>query len=101
MLCLDVVGFTSIHMCWGGLEWNLKTKFHPNPLQHMWIEVNLTTSKQDLIELHDKSSIYREPMSLHIYETFVIKIVIDILKFISFRCLNCSTPCFLALLYVF
>jgi len=21
--CLDVVGFASIHMCWGGLEWNL------------------------------------------------------------------------------
>ena len=21
--CLDVVVFTSIHMCWGGLEWNL------------------------------------------------------------------------------
>jgi len=20
---LDVVGFTSIHMCWSGLEWNL------------------------------------------------------------------------------
>jgi hypothetical protein len=22
-LCLDAVGFTSIHMCWSGLEWNL------------------------------------------------------------------------------
>jgi len=22
-LCLDVVGFTSIHMCWSGLGWNL------------------------------------------------------------------------------
>jgi len=21
--CLDVVGFTSIHMCWSGLRWNL------------------------------------------------------------------------------
>ena len=25
--------------------------FHPNPLQHMWIEVNSTTSKQGLSEL--------------------------------------------------
>jgi hypothetical protein len=21
--CLDVIGFTSIHMCWSVLEWNL------------------------------------------------------------------------------
>jgi len=34
-------------MCWSGLS-ETWTKFHPNPLQHIWIEVNPTTSKQDL-----------------------------------------------------
>jgi hypothetical protein len=46
-LCLDVFGFASIHMCWGGLEWNW-TNFHPNSPQHMWIVMNLTASEQGL-----------------------------------------------------
>lgn len=40
--CLDLVRFASIHMYRDGLEQNL-TKFHPNPHQHMWVEVNPTT----------------------------------------------------------
>lgn len=41
--CLDIVEFTSIHRVdWGGISF----KFHSNPPQYMWIDVNLTTSKQ-------------------------------------------------------
>lgn len=43
-----VVGFTSTHMCWCGLGWNL-VKFCSNPSRHMWIDANLTKSKQGLI----------------------------------------------------
>jgi hypothetical protein len=45
-LYLDAVVFTLIHMCWCGLRWNLVQVPHFNPPQHMWIDVNPTTSKQ-------------------------------------------------------
>jgi len=37
--CLDVVGFTSIHMCWSGLEWNLVQVLLQSTPTHMdWCE---------------------------------------------------------------
>jgi len=45
MACLDAHIFTSCaEVDWGGNY----TNFHSNPPQHMWIDVNTWTSKQDL-----------------------------------------------------
>jgi hypothetical protein len=35
--CLDVVGFTSIHICWGGLRWNLVQVPLQSVSKHTWI----------------------------------------------------------------
>jgi len=35
-----------VRVDWSGIEF----KFHSNPLQHMWIEMNPTISKQGLIK---------------------------------------------------
>jgi hypothetical protein len=60
--CLDVVGFTSIHMwievenlvqiplqhIWIDANPTTSKQSHSNPPQRMWIDGNPTTSKQDL-----------------------------------------------------
>ena len=54
--CLDAHVLISIHMCSNGLECNW-TKFHSNPLKHMWIEVDIHASKHDQNECLDSFGI--------------------------------------------
>ena len=44
--CLDVVGFTSIHMCWSGLRWNLiQVPLQTTPTHVDWCESDCIQTK--------------------------------------------------------
>ena len=47
--CLDVVGFTSIHMCWSGLGWNLvQVPLQSTPTHVDWCESDYIQTRPKL-----------------------------------------------------
>jgi len=86
--CLDVVGFTSIHMCWSGLGWNLvQILLQSTPTHVDWCESDYIQTRPQLIV--SSFSLGRMPFSctlanlhcfVHMYHTNEycrMKIMID------------------------
>ena len=58
-LCLDVVIFTSIHMCWSGLGWNLiQVPLQPTPTHVEWCESDYIQTRPNACPNHKHTHLH-------------------------------------------
>jgi len=73
-LCLDVVGFILIHMCWSRLGWNLvQVPLQPTPIHVDWCESDYIQTKPwvEMIMKLVTSVLFPVQLNGHCFESFV------------------------------